>query len=65
VPSTLIEVRRTYTPDQQVALINAVHAALVAAFKIPRDDRYIRLTRACLPYARSQVMIAKMVTAAR
>jgi phenylpyruvate tautomerase PptA (4-oxalocrotonate tautomerase family) len=43
VPSTLIEVRRTYTPDQQVALINAVHAALVAAFKIPEDDRFIRL----------------------
>jgi phenylpyruvate tautomerase PptA (4-oxalocrotonate tautomerase family) len=43
MPSTLIEVRRAYTPDQQVALINAVHDALVAAFKIPEDDRFIRL----------------------
>lgn len=43
MPSTLIEVRRAYTPDEQVALINAVHAALVAAFKIPEDDRFIRL----------------------
>lgn len=44
MPSTLIEVRRKYTPDQQVALMNAVHEALVAAFKIPNDDRFIRLT---------------------
>ena len=43
MPSTLIEVRRAYAPDEQVALINAVHAALVAAFKIPEDDRFIRL----------------------
>ncbi|MHA3835730.1 tautomerase family protein [Terrabacter sp. AAH1] len=44
MPSTLIEVRRTYPPDQQVALMNAVHEALVAAFKIPNDDRFVRLT---------------------
>lgn len=43
MPSSLIEVRRTYTPQQQAALINAVHGALVAAFKIPEDDRCIRV----------------------
>src|SRR6478735_9913283 len=44
MPSTLIEVRRSYTPDEQVDLMNAVHGALVAAFKIPEEDRFIRLT---------------------
>lgn len=43
MPSTLIEVRRSYTAEQEVAIINAVHEALVAAFKIPQEDRYIRL----------------------
>lgn len=43
MPSSLIEVRRTYTPQQQVALIDAVHGALVAAFKIPAHDRSIRV----------------------
>ncbi|CAN7559940.1 tautomerase family protein [Terrabacter sp. LjRoot27] len=43
MPSTLIEVRRSYTPEQQVALIDAVHAAIVTAFKIPESDRFIRL----------------------
>lgn len=44
MPSTLIEVRRSYTPDEQVELMNAVHGALVAAFKIPEQDRFVRLT---------------------
>ncbi|MFF2344625.1 tautomerase family protein [Pseudarthrobacter sp. NPDC058119] len=43
MPSSLIEVRRSYTQDQQVALIDAVHGALVAAFKIPQEDRFIRI----------------------
>lgn len=43
MPSTLIEVRREYTPEQHVALIDAVHSALVAAFKIPDSDRFIRV----------------------
>jgi phenylpyruvate tautomerase PptA (4-oxalocrotonate tautomerase family) len=43
MPSSLIEVRREYTREQQVALIDAVHAALVVAFKIPEEDRFIRL----------------------
>ena len=43
MPSTLIEVRRSYTSQQEVAIIDAVHEGLVVAFKIPRDDRYVRL----------------------
>ena len=43
MPSTLIEVRRPYTPEQEVAIIDAVHESLVAAFRIPREDRYLRL----------------------
>ena len=43
LPSTLIEVRRRYTAQQEIAIIDAVHESLVAAFKIPREDRVIRL----------------------
>lgn len=43
MPSTLIEVRTQYTPAEEVALIDAVHAALVAAFRIPEDDRFLRV----------------------
>ncbi|WP_345543706.1 tautomerase family protein [Microbacterium jejuense] len=43
MPSVLIEVRRAYTPAEEVALIDAVHAALVQAFKIPEEDRFSRL----------------------
>lgn len=43
MPSSLIEVRRPYNPDEEVAIIDAVHASLVAAFRIPVEDRYIRL----------------------
>jgi phenylpyruvate tautomerase PptA (4-oxalocrotonate tautomerase family) len=44
MPSTLIEVRRTYTRSEQVALIDAVHEALVEAFRIPEEDRFARFT---------------------
>ncbi|MHA7987143.1 tautomerase family protein [Rathayibacter sp. CAU 1779] len=43
MPSVLIEVRRDYTSDEEVAIIDAVHGALVAAFTIPEDDRFSRL----------------------
>ncbi len=43
MPSSLIEVRRCYTKEEEVAIIDAVHSSLVAAFKIPNEDRYIRL----------------------
>jgi phenylpyruvate tautomerase PptA (4-oxalocrotonate tautomerase family) len=43
VPSALIEVRKGYTAAEEVALIDAVHAALVAAFQIPEEDKHVRL----------------------
>lgn len=43
MPSSLIEVRRQYTAAEEVALIDAVHDALVAAFGIPPADKHVRL----------------------
>ncbi len=43
MPSTVIEVRRSYLPEQETQLLEAVHAALVEGFKIPSEDRCVRL----------------------
>lgn len=43
MPSSRIDVRREYTPAEEVALIDAVHEALVAAFRIPREDKHVML----------------------
>jgi len=43
MPSVLIEVRRQYTPEQEIALIEAVHRALRDAFKIMPGDKNVRL----------------------
>lgn len=43
MPSVLIEVRRQYSPAQEGELIEAVHAALLEAFKILPGDRNVRL----------------------
>jgi phenylpyruvate tautomerase PptA (4-oxalocrotonate tautomerase family) len=43
MPSVLIEVRRKYTPAEETALMEAVHSALREAFRIPADDRTLRL----------------------
>ncbi|MET3963115.1 phenylpyruvate tautomerase PptA (4-oxalocrotonate tautomerase family) [Marmoricola sp. OAE513] len=43
MPTALIEVRRPYSPTEEVGLIDAVHGALVAAFKIPVNDKHVRL----------------------
>ncbi|MBJ7472278.1 MAG: tautomerase family protein, partial [Solirubrobacteraceae bacterium] len=43
MPSTLIEIARDYSPAQETAIIDAVHDALVAAFKIPVEDKHLRL----------------------
>ena len=43
MPSVLIEVRRKYAPEQEVALMDAVHMALQLAFKILPTDRNVRL----------------------
>ncbi len=43
MPSTTIEVRRAYSPDEEVAIIEAVQGALVAALRLPASDRNVRL----------------------
>jgi 5-carboxymethyl-2-hydroxymuconate isomerase len=43
MPSVLIEVRKQYAHAQEAALMEAVHAALRAAFKILPGDRNVRL----------------------
>jgi phenylpyruvate tautomerase PptA (4-oxalocrotonate tautomerase family) len=43
MPSSLIEVRRQYSRSDEVAILDAVHDALVAAFRIPVGDKHVRL----------------------
>lgn len=43
MPSTTIEIRTRYSPQQEAALIDAVHDALVLAFKIPAHDKNVRV----------------------
>jgi len=43
MPCTTIDVRSQYTEEQERALIDAVHSALVLAFEIPQHDKNIRL----------------------
>lgn len=43
MPSSIIEVRTQYPEEKEIALIDAVHGALVAAFKIPEQDKNVRL----------------------
>lgn len=43
MPTVLIEVRRPYSPAEEVAIIDAVHGALVTAFQIPAKDKNVRL----------------------
>jgi len=43
MPSVLIEVRRQYSAQQETAIMEAIHAALVEAFKIKPDDKHVRL----------------------
>jgi len=43
MPSSTIEVRREYSDADALALIDAVHASLVAAFRIPAADKHVRL----------------------
>lgn len=43
MPSSVVEVRRRYTEPEEVAIIDAVHGALVAAFQIPEGDKHVRL----------------------
>ncbi|SDD36061.1 tautomerase family protein [Rhodococcus tukisamuensis] len=43
MPTALIEVRRRYSEADEIAIIDAVHGALVAAFLIPPQDKHVRL----------------------
>ena len=43
MPSILIEVRQQYSREQEVAIMDAVHAALREAFRIPPHDKNVRL----------------------
>ncbi|WP_406055144.1 tautomerase family protein [Kribbella sp. NBC_00889] len=43
MPTALVEVRRRYSEAEEVALMDAVHGALVAAFRIPPEDKNVRL----------------------
>lgn len=43
MPSVLIEVRRQYTQEEEIALMEAVHKSLRDAFKILPSDRNVRL----------------------
>ncbi|HZL17553.1 MAG TPA: tautomerase family protein [Polyangia bacterium] len=43
MPSVLIEVRKSYSPEQETAIIEAVHVALREAFEIMPGDRNVRL----------------------
>ena len=43
MPSILIEVRKQYTQEQEVSLMEAVHIALRESFKILPHDRNVRL----------------------
>jgi phenylpyruvate tautomerase PptA (4-oxalocrotonate tautomerase family) len=43
MPNVTIEVRRHYSREEEGGIIDAVHAALMEALKIPEWDRTIRL----------------------
>ena len=43
MPSAVVDVRRSYSEAEEVAIIDAVHGALVAAFRIPLGDKHLRL----------------------
>lgn len=43
MPSVLIEVRRAYSAEQELAIIDAVHGALRSAFQLLPHDRTVRL----------------------
>ncbi len=42
MPVAKIEVRRSWPPEKQQRLIEALHAAMLDALKIPESDRQIR-----------------------
>ena len=43
MPSVLIEVRQQFPREKELQIIDAVHAALQSAFRIPAVDKNVRL----------------------
>ncbi|MDB5986735.1 MAG: hypothetical protein JWR16_1788, partial [Nevskia sp.] len=43
MPSSLISIRKPRPATERSAIIEAVHAAMIEAIKIPADDRALRL----------------------
>jgi phenylpyruvate tautomerase PptA (4-oxalocrotonate tautomerase family) len=43
MPNVLIEVRKSYSPDEETAIMEGVHAALRGAFRILPGDKHVRL----------------------
>jgi phenylpyruvate tautomerase PptA (4-oxalocrotonate tautomerase family) len=43
MPIATIEIRRKCSAAEEAAIVDAVHAALVAALKVPPEDRTVRL----------------------
>lgn len=43
MPTVTIEVRRKYTSEEEVAIIDAIHRAMMAGIKTPEWDKTIRL----------------------
>lgn len=42
MPKSQVEVRRSYAAHEEVAIMDAVHESLIAAFGIPASDRGVR-----------------------
>lgn len=43
MPSAIIEIRRNYSKDEEIALMDAVHKAMIDSLKILEGDKNIRL----------------------
>jgi phenylpyruvate tautomerase PptA (4-oxalocrotonate tautomerase family) len=43
MPNVTVEVRRRYTRQEEEGILDAVHAAMMSAIKIPASDRTLRL----------------------
>jgi phenylpyruvate tautomerase PptA (4-oxalocrotonate tautomerase family) len=66
VPHVHIEVRKARPAEQEIAIMDAVHSALVEAFRIPPGDKHIRLTvhephRMAVPPSRTQPELQTLV----
>src|SRR5689334_4813288 len=44
MPSAVVEIRRSYSPDEETYLLESVHDAIVRAFKVDPANRNVTLT---------------------